>query len=431
MTLRFIHFGDTHLSRTYPAPIAHERVKAFNKAFSYVIDKAIEMEVDFIIHTGDLFDKISPWPTVVGFVKEKMVELHDHNIPIFIIRGNHDGGFDVEGIARGCSIELIQHPSMPYVYFIDPLYDIASSSKSVGYRDFDDIRVIGLGYYGHRGSEYFNRFIPQLISEDKVNILLLHTFVRGYTFSPPGEPSIGLEELKRLPVTYVAIGHDHEPREPLRLGEGRYVACSGSTEKWDFNEGDLKIFYLVEIDQDKVKKIKSFKIPREHEMKTLVLESDSPHPPEWYVEEAIRLLVREVTRSKRKLILRMKIRGRLSRGLPSDMPLSKIEDVARRLKNEGRLLYFDISPPDMLLDITKVISKLDTSTIDVKELLVKILNDEPLAQKAYELFDFTRALFRDEDNLTRDGNLKEQSLRLIKSRIMKLWDIKGASVLEF
>jgi len=86
MSFKFIHFGDTHLSRTYPASIAYERVIAFNKAFEFVIDKAIELDVDFIVHTGDLFDKVTPWPNVVKFVKKQLIRLKEHDIKFYAIR---------------------------------------------------------------------------------------------------------------------------------------------------------------------------------------------------------------------------------------------------------------------------------------------------------------------------------------------------------
>ncbi len=425
MTIRFIHFGDTHLSRTYPYPVSFERVSAFNKAFQHVIDKALELDVDFIIHAGDLFDRLNPWPSVVAFVKSQIAKLEEARIPLFIIRGNHDGSFDSEGVLRGCSIELLKHPSFTTLHFVDPVYDLMRESlrDTPGYRDYlESIRIIGIGYFGHHIGKYFERYVHNALRTDKdAYILVLHTFVEGYTACPPGEPYIPLSYIESLPLTYIAVGHDHDARDPLRLRNGAIIACSGSTEKWDFYESDGKFFYLVELKGDNVARISKHAIPSPHIMTALVVESDTPRSPDWFVKEAIRRITELANSTSKKLILRIRFKGELRAGNLSDIPLHLIEKAVKRLRSSGKLLYCEITPPDLTVRLEDI--KVKPEGLDIKSAFLEALKDPALAEKAYQIFDYARELYRDEDNLTRDGNLKESAMRRLKDKISSLWGV--------
>ena len=71
--MRFAQLGDTHLGRSYPTS---QRVAAFNEAFKLVIDRILNEELDFVIHTGDFFDKYNPWPSVVKFASKQLFAPH-------------------------------------------------------------------------------------------------------------------------------------------------------------------------------------------------------------------------------------------------------------------------------------------------------------------------------------------------------------------
>ena len=56
--MKFIHVADTHLGKTEFK--LKEREEDFYRSFKQVIDFAIEKDVDFVIHSGDLFDTARP-----------------------------------------------------------------------------------------------------------------------------------------------------------------------------------------------------------------------------------------------------------------------------------------------------------------------------------------------------------------------------------
>ena len=56
--MRFAHLSDSHLG--YRQFGILEREQDFYDVFARNIDKIIEMDVDFVIHSGDLFDNNRP-----------------------------------------------------------------------------------------------------------------------------------------------------------------------------------------------------------------------------------------------------------------------------------------------------------------------------------------------------------------------------------
>ncbi len=414
--VRFAHFGDTHLCRTFPT---EQRVSAFNYAFETVIGRMIEEDVDFAIHTGDLFDKLHPWPSVVKHLKEQLYRLQREGIPLYIIRGNHDGTSDIQGLKRGSSIELTYHPLAENVVFIDPRVDEISRVSTIGYRDFEDeVRIFGVGYYGFETSQYFDQYVKPQLSGDRLNILATHIFVDGYTLTPPGEPTVKIDALNLPHLTYVALGHDHNLREPRTLREGVMVACSGSTERWDFNEKGGKGFYIVELSDSK-RRVTTIPIETEQYMTTLTVEAVTPQLPRWFVEEAKSRLKRLAESTSKRLIVRVEMKGELQEGTILDIPLDELNRFASSYQRSSQLLYFEAIPPDIRLKMEDV--EIVLEQLDVRKYLTMKLGDPALAEEAYQVHSFLNRLLEDESNLTRDKNLRKEALEELLREISQRW----------
>ena len=85
---RFMHFSDTHLgNREY---MLSEREDDFYESFRECIDIAINEKVDFIIHSGDLFDTWSPSNRSLAELKDSLIRVREKNIPVFMVLGDHD-----------------------------------------------------------------------------------------------------------------------------------------------------------------------------------------------------------------------------------------------------------------------------------------------------------------------------------------------------
>lgn len=405
---RFIHVSDTHLCRTYPSV---ERVEAFNSSFRQVVDKAVEEEVDFILHSGDLFDKLHPWPNVVAFVKKQLKRLNDAGIGFFVVRGNHDGSYDSEGVVRGCSIDLLHFPGLSNLVLLDPL------SREGMAKDFKGLKIAGLGYYGHETEKFFKNYVSRSLANDGSDVLLLHVFVDGYTTAPPGQPSIPLSYLESLKVKYVALGHEHNRHPPKLLSNGALVANPGSTEKFDFLEDEGKGFYVVDMDGEA--RARWVPVESEQSMKLIRVEASEPAKPQWFVEEAISKLHEVVEASEgRKLFVRIQMRGQVTEGLPSDIQLSKVHEELDKLKRAGRLAYGDVIPPDVEVGLQEL--KLSSEGVDVLSFFKSSLDSE-LAEKLYRFYTKVREVYADDDSLTKDGNIRKEARSELLKDLLEGW----------
>ena len=61
--------------------------------FNRIIDKAIEEKVDFIVHSGDLFDRVNVKNIDIEGVLKALRKLNENKIPFVTIAGNHDRAF--------------------------------------------------------------------------------------------------------------------------------------------------------------------------------------------------------------------------------------------------------------------------------------------------------------------------------------------------
>ena len=86
--MKFAHLADTHLG--YRQFGLLEREKDFYEVFDKIIDKIIEEKVDFVIHSGDLFDSARPSPSALLAFQKGLLKLKGAGIPIYAIAGNHD-----------------------------------------------------------------------------------------------------------------------------------------------------------------------------------------------------------------------------------------------------------------------------------------------------------------------------------------------------
>ena len=85
---RFMHFSDTHLgNREY---MLAEREDDFYESFRECIDIAINEKVDFIVHSGDLFDTWGPSNRSLAELKDSLIRVREKNIPVFMVLGDHD-----------------------------------------------------------------------------------------------------------------------------------------------------------------------------------------------------------------------------------------------------------------------------------------------------------------------------------------------------
>ncbi len=223
--MKILHFSDTHLGfndldKVGPNGV-NLREQDFYDSFKFVIDQAIEIKPDLLIHSGDFFHRPSPPNRPMIFALEQLHRLAAVNIPIVIIAGNHE---------------------TPKTIYTSPILKAFSTIKGVypvfgqGYQmtDFGEVIIHGLPHINDERVllDEMDKIAP---IPGKFNIILLHTSIgKRYIMEEFGEQLYPPERLELLnKFDYVALGHWHNFQKVSILEKAWYV---GSTERMSDTE---------------------------------------------------------------------------------------------------------------------------------------------------------------------------------------------------
>ncbi len=262
--MRGLHTSDWHLGvakhRLDRTP-DHERVVAQIRSI------AIEDEVDFILHTGDLFDVAYPSIETLKYGWSVLEELAAI-APIAVVCGNHDGPklFELMG--------TINADRLP-VHFMDPMRLRRGPDGLVSIRTADDeiVRIAAVPFiksasyirdYVEQGSARatvryadevgeIERLVGTWLNQDydhnrDIRVFAAHLLVDGavlsgseYRFHVENEFATFSDRVPN--ADYVGFGHIHKPQPIPGIGHGRYA---GSPIQVDFGEvTEQKCVYVI------------------------------------------------------------------------------------------------------------------------------------------------------------------------------------------
>lgn len=221
--MRFIHAADIHLDSplrglaSYQNAPAESLRTATRDAFVNLINEAIELEVDFLVIAGDLYDgNWKDFNTGHFFVRE-MGRLHQAGIPVYLLYGNHDA-----------ESEMTKRLGFP------PNVHVFDARKPATHR----IEALRVALHGRsfKDAATFDNLV--LGYPDPVpgwlNIGVLHTALEGDAAHARYAPC-SLAELNARGYDYWALGHVHEhavlQREPWVVFpgnlQGRHIREAG------------------------------------------------------------------------------------------------------------------------------------------------------------------------------------------------------------
>lgn len=268
--IRLLHFADLHLGvenygRVDPQTGLSTRLMDFLAAFDFVIEYAINEQVDLVLFAGDAFKNRDPSPTHQREFARRIRRLSLAEIPTFLLVGNHDLP---NAIKRAHAIEIFDTLEIPHVTVANrPGYYRIETRNGV-------VQIVALPWvtrshlltreeYRGLSVEEINskieetlyrimlRFANQ-VKEDEPAVLAAHGTVPGAVFGMERNVLLGQDILldpslvKDPRYDYVALGHIHKHQ---CLNEQPPVIYSGSIERIDFGEAkEKKGFVMAEID---------------------------------------------------------------------------------------------------------------------------------------------------------------------------------------
>ena len=303
--MRILHTADIHLgSNTYgrldPQTGLNTRLIDFKRSFDFMVEHALEADIDVFLFCGDAYRTADPTPTQQRTFAECLKPIADAGIPIVMITGNHDHPVS---FGKASAIDIFQYVTGDVQVFRKPdkaVIETGSGPLQLIAMPWP-IRSLILSKDEHRkkSAREIRDFIEATYADFIANaarsldpalptVLAGHFSVQGSDLSGSErtsliahEPKFQPSQLTPSPIDYVALGHIHrfQNRSPnaedprARVARDVYiqpldgspptgsppVVYSSSLERISFKEwDDLKGFVLVDIEANDVRKTTSY-----------------------------------------------------------------------------------------------------------------------------------------------------------------------------
>jgi DNA repair exonuclease SbcCD nuclease subunit len=260
--IQFIHFADTHLGLNWP-PIGrreHIQIPVYGRAFASVVEAALALRVDFVIHGGDLVDRPRP-PTVAwSRLLEELPKLKDASIPFIVTPGSHDKPESYFDRAGGDILGILDK-KLGLVKRVDSDTEPVRLETKTGRK----VIIYGLGDHGSDQQLHLEKLKGIMREGPEFKILIIH----GSVTNMPNlvGPAVKSETIKELLsqglVDYVALGHnhkrwDHRQMEIYNPGSPEYTSFADATTvryncsedgtlQEDSREDGQRGYYYVEV----------------------------------------------------------------------------------------------------------------------------------------------------------------------------------------
>lgn len=264
-----IHLGTTTYGRIDPETGLNTRLIDFRQSFEFMVERALEEEVDAFIFAGDAYRTPDPTPTQQRIFAECLHPVAEAGIPIVMVVGNHDHPVS---FGKASSIDIFNYVAGEVHLFRRPnraVIETKSGPLQVMALPWP-IRSLILSKEEHRtkSPDEVRDFIQEKYVEvlqaatrdmdaDVPAVLVGHLTVQGAEMAGSERTSLVAHEpvftpgqLALSPFDYVALGHihRHQDRHPEATPP---VVYSGSIERVSFKESDdPKGFVLIDIETD-------------------------------------------------------------------------------------------------------------------------------------------------------------------------------------
>ncbi|MBS3125998.1 DNA repair exonuclease [Candidatus Woesearchaeota archaeon] len=400
--MKFAHLADCHIGSWRDPKLRHISTEAFARA----IDICIEKEVDFILIAGDLFQTSLPAIEQLKGAVEKLKELKDQGIPVYIIAGSHDFSpsgktmldvLESAGLFINVAQGSVEDKQLRLNFTIDP----KTGAKITGL----------LGKRAGLDRLYYEQLAREnLEEEDGYKIFMFHAALEE--FKPKDLEKAVVHPLSLLPrrFNYYAGGHVHYVKQFDKKEEGfGMIAYPGPLFPNSFKElEDLQRggFYIVEDDRIEWHPIQIYNVH------SISLECNHKT-----AEEVREMLLDEIKDKEfNDTIVTIRLSGTLEAGKPSDI---NFKDIFTMLYDKSA--YFVMKNTAALttkeFEEIKIEAK-NTEEIEdalIREHLGQIKMDNLSVEKEKELVKaLVRALSIEKEEGERQADFEERIRKEVK-----------------
>lgn len=274
MVMRVLHFSDVHLGaeihgRRDPETGIHTQLKDFLRCLDFMVETAVDKDVDAVLFTGDAYHSRRPDPLPQREFIKRIISLSERNIAVLILAGNHDlppvqgeaSALDIFSVVKIPGVVFTRRPeviSLPtrkgeLQVFCLPYLPRRSLVSVEEERALDEDKVQQL--MGRRVQEWLESLLQKSNQSDSPAILVGHIWVQGAEFSgseriltSSAEPIVPPSVLRHRRFAYVGLGHIH--RHQAIDGFKPPIVYAGSLGRLDFGEEKQpKGFVIVDLER--------------------------------------------------------------------------------------------------------------------------------------------------------------------------------------
>jgi DNA repair exonuclease SbcCD nuclease subunit len=334
MDFTFLHASDLHLGSPFiglalkDEDVARRFAAASREAFSALVTQAIESGVAFVLLAGDIYD--GEWrDTSIGlFFNREVSRLHRENIPVYLLKGNHDAE---SVVTKTISLpeSVIQFPTRKPTTFRIPELKVAIHGQS--FPDRDVTENLALAYPG--------------AEEGWFNIGVLHTACEGR----PGHASYApcsVQDLRSKGYQYWALGHVHEFEI---LSDDPWIVFPGNLQGRNVRECGPKGAVLVDVADGHVQEVRRLFVDHARWADVTVDVGGTADEAELLtlVQDALKPVVREA--ESRLLALRVRLVGQAAM---HDHLLASRERLTEEVQAIGHHCHEDVWLERLVVETT-------------------------------------------------------------------------------
>jgi DNA repair exonuclease SbcCD nuclease subunit len=192
--MKFAHLSDVHIGSWRDNKMRDISTNAFVRA----IDMCIAMNIDFILISGDLFNTSLPTIDRLKIVVEKLQDVKNKGIAVYVIAGSHD--FSPSGKTM---LDVLESAEL-FVNVVKGFVENEKLHLSFTVDKKTGAKITGmLGKKGLLDKYYYQALsLEELEKEDGFKIFMFHTSVTEFKSSE-------LELMDSIPLSYFPKGFDY------------------------------------------------------------------------------------------------------------------------------------------------------------------------------------------------------------------------------
>ena len=246
---KFIHAADIHLDgeckiinplyAEMPVDLKSLLFDYTRRAFCNLVDLCLSENVDFMILSGDVFDKCERSVSSQLFFKRQMERLNKKGINVYICFGNHD--YVNPGFHK------ITYPSNVHLFDCGKVEKFSFIKNGIPLAN-----IYGISFDKREIKDNLTELFPKTEKDNSFNIFnigVLHTNVGSISEHKNYSPC-NLNDLIACNIDYWALGHVHS-RKILKKNNP-LIAYSGNIQGRGFHEEGNKGCYLAHVKDNAV-----------------------------------------------------------------------------------------------------------------------------------------------------------------------------------